>query len=334
LKGFIEESEKFHKNVLKLDCETEIKQICDFIKEQTLILRRDGVVLGHSGGIDSALCAELCVRALGKNRVLGLILPEKESSPLSKEYAVKHCQKLAIETIIQNITPTLEAFGTYRKRDEVIKTIFPEYNSNYKLKISLPPDLLSNDSMNFYRLTIQNDQGTQKTKRLNKDELKNIFAAVNSKQRTRMINLYYYAEKMNYLVCGTTNRTEFIQGFFVKFGDGGVDIEPIAHLYKTQVVQLAKYMNVMEDIIHRIPTADTYSLDVSDQEIYFRVPYEKLDLLLYAWGKKIPINEICEVMNLNEKQVKRALKDIERKHNLTDHLRKSPPSLLNSNFQE
>ena len=143
-----------------------------------------------------------------------------------------------------------------------------------------------------------------------------------------MMHLYYHSEKMNYLVCGTTNRSEVIQGFFVKFGDGGGDIEPIAHLYKTQVYQLSEYLKVIPEIRQRIPSPDTYNFEVSDEEYFFRMPFSELDLLLYAWENGVPTEEICINMDLTEDQVNRAFRDFTAKHKATEHLRVLPPSLL------
>lgn len=319
---------KLHKNILKIDCQEETDKISQFIREQTLSMRREGAVIGLSGGVDSALCAELCIKALGEEKVFGLILPERESSPKSKEYALKQAKKMGLETDIIDITRTLEGLGTYEKRDRLIKKIYPEYDSQCRIKISLPSDLLSRDALNFFTLTIDNGKGHLMSVRLKKDMLKGIVAATNTKQRTRMIHLYYYAEKMNYLVCGTTNKSEIIQGFFVKHGDGGVDIEPIAHLYKTQVYQLAEHMDVIEEIIQRAPSPDTFSFEVSDEEFYFRMPYDKLDLLLYAWENDLPLSDVCEGMKLTEDQVERVFRDFNAKSSATKHLRALPPSLF------
>lgn len=290
-------------------------------------MRREGAVIGLSGGVDSALSAALCVRVLGKDKVLGLILPEKDSNPVSAQYAQKQAEKLDIKTEVIDITPMLESFGAYQKRDAIVKKIFPEYNNDCKIKIVLPPNLLSKDAFNFFILKMQDSNGEVKTSRLNKEELNGIVAATCIKHRTRMINLYYYAEKENYLVCGTTNKTEAVQGFFVKQGDGGVDIEPLAHLYKTQVYQLAEHLGVIKEILERFPSPDTFSFPVSDEEYYFRISFDKLDLLLYAWENQIAIEKVCEVMELSAEQVKRAFRDFTGKFNATRHLRQFPPSL-------
>jgi len=264
---------------------------------------------------------------LGEDKVFGLILPEKESNPISAEYAKKQAEQLGIKTECIDITKKLEGFGTYEKRDSVIKSIFPEYDSTFKSKITLPSDLLEKDAYNFFTLKISNDKGIAKSARLNKEKLNGIVAATNTKHRIRMMHIYYYAEKMNALVCGTTNKTEVLEGDFVKYGDGGVDIEPLAHLYKTQVFQLAEYLGVIKEIINRAPSPDTFSDPVSDEEFYFRIPFKELDLLLYAWQNEIPLDKVCSVMELNEKQVGRAFRDFTGKFNTTKHLRQMPPEL-------
>ena len=208
----------FHRDILKIDAPQEIDRISDFIKQQTLALRKEGAVVGLSGGIDSALSSELCVKALGREKVLGLILPEREANPVSRQFGVRQAEKLGIRTEVVDISATLEAIGTYNRRDELVKKIFPEYDGSFRLKMTLPPDILAKDAFNIFSLSIDNARGNVKSARLTKDALSGIIAATDTKQRTRMLYLYYYAEKMNYLVCGTTNRSEHVQGYFVKYG--------------------------------------------------------------------------------------------------------------------
>jgi NAD+ synthase len=317
----------FRVDVLRIDCEAETQRICSFIRKQVGDMRKGGAVVGLSGGIDSALSVELCVRALGKDKVLGLILPERESNPISAEYAGKHVRKMGIASETVDITRTLDAFGVYDKRDNAIRAVFSDYDDSWKSKIVLPADLLSKDAFNFFTLKVEDGHGNIRSARLNNEGLRSIVAATNVKQRTRMLYLYCCAESENYLVCGTTNKSEAVQGFFVKYGDGGVDIEPLQHLYKTQVYQLAEYLGVIREIIDRAPSPDTYSFVVTDEEFYFRMPYDTLDLLLYAWEKGVPVGQVCGAMGLTEEQVKRAFRDFASKHNATKHFGVAPPTL-------
>jgi len=319
----------FNKNILKIDCNKTMESTCTFIQEQKSSLKRDGIVIGLSGGVDSALVASLCVETLGKEKVLGLILPEKDSNVVSAKYAKKDAERLGIETKTIDVTPKLNVIGTYKKMNKIIKGIFPDYNNNCKFKITLPSDLLKKDSYNVFKLTIEDSKGNIKSTRLNIKDLRGIVAATSTKQRIRMLHLYYYAELNNYIVCGTTNRSEFMQGYFVKYGDGGVDIEPLAHLYKVQVYQLANHMKIINEILNRKPSPDTFSFEVSDEEFYIRIPYQKLDILLYAWENNISISEICEIMSLTENQVRRVFRDITSKYNATKHLRQMPPTISN-----
>lgn len=313
------------KQSLDLDCVEESERLCSFIKEQVLMrYKRKGAVVGLSGGIDSAVTAALCVQSLGKEKVFGLILPEKESSPDSRKLGIACAERLGISFEIVDITPQLEAFNLYKVRNQVIKKVFPEFVESCKFKVSVPQDLLERDRFNFRILTVQLPDGELKEKRLSISDWFQISAAQNIKQRTRMINLYYSAEKRHYLVAGTTNRTELLLGFYVKYGDGGVDIEPISHLYKTQVYKLGEYLNIPEGILERPPSPDTYSLTVSDREFFFCIPYDILDILFYAWENNTPSDRICSEVNLTEEQIKRAFRDFESKKNSSWHLRELP----------
>lgn len=320
---------EFNKNVLEMDSENEVNRIIEFIRNNVNDKKKEGLVVGLSGGIDSALVSALCVRALGKKRVFGLILPEKESNPVSREYAEMHAKALEIQYEVIDITRELEAFGAYEKRDSIIKDMFPDYlPDRHRIKITLPGNILEKDGLNFFSLSIDDGKDVIFFQRLKKNQINGIFAATDMKQRTRMMHLYYNAERMNRLVCGTTNRPEILQGFFVKCGDGGVDLEPIAHLYKTQVYQLSGYLGVPTEIIERQPSPDTFNSQVGDEEFFFRMPYDKVDLFLHAWENEIPADEICNVMDLSQEQVERVLRDITSKFRSTKHLRELPPSLL------
>ena len=317
------------KEALVINPESESDRICDFLGDQLKnTYRRNGFVVGLSGGIDSAVTAALAVRAVGKDKVVGLLLPEKESNPISGRYAAAHAGSMGIEFREINITPTVDSVGGYSWRDGYLTELVPEYTPGCKYNITLPTDLLERDAFNFYTLQVQLPDGTIKKKRLGADGFRTITAFASIKIRARMVHLYWEAERRNLVVAGTTNRTEFILGDICKFGDAGTDIEPISHLYKIQIYQLARYLNVPQEIIERQPSPDTFSLPVSDQEFFFRIPFEKLDLLLYAWEYGCGTEETAEKLSIAEDAVRRAFRDFTSKNTATAHIREVPQSII------
>ena len=318
----------FNLDVLKIDPAQQLEKLSKFIVEQlNIIFRRKGIIVGLSGGIDSACIAAIAVHAIGKEKVVGLIMPEIESNPISSEYAIKHAQSLGIEHRQIYITPTVDSVVQYKWRDEFIQKLIPEFKPGYKYNITLPTDLLERDSYSFYFLQVQLPDGETKKKRLNLEEFRTITSFANIKIRARMLHLYAEAERRNLLVIGTTNRTEFILGDFCKYGDGGTDIEPLTYLYKNQIYQLADYLEVIPEIVNRQPSPDTFSLPVTDQEFFFRISFDKLDYLLYAWEHKVPIKDAANVLNISKDAVERAYKDFTTKNRATAHLRKVPNTL-------
>jgi len=319
---------EFSKAVLDIDPGKEISRISEFIRESTFKkFRRRGAVVGLSGGVDSAVVAEFLVQALGKERVLALLLPEKESNPISTEYGLSQAKKLGIETVLVDITDRLKTLKVYEERDSVIRDIFPEFDSSFRFHVTLPQNLLKKDRISYHSMTIEDENGKRQTKRISAKDWLRISACQNMKQRMRMVELYHHSERNHYIVSGTTNKTEVCQGFFVKYGDGGVDLEPISHLYKTQVYKLAKKFGVIEEIIRRPPSPDTYSLPVTDKEFYFCIDYELLDLLLYAYHNNIELDDIASVMGLKHDQIKRVFSDFRAKERASWHLRQLPLSL-------
>jgi NAD+ synthase len=139
-----------------------------------------------------------------------------------------------------------------------------------------------------------------------------------------MSMLYYHADRLNYAVIGTGNKNEHDQGFFVKYGDGGADLKPIAHLFKTQVFQLAADLGIPEEIRNRTPTTDTYSAECTQEEFFFRVPFEVGDLIWYAMEKNVPLSEISKEISLPEDQIINIQNDIKRKIKATEYLRAEP----------
>jgi len=319
----------FNRKILEIDCAAEVTGVCEFMKKTVLKdYRRRGVVVGLSGGIDSALTATLSVKAFGKERVLGLILPEKESSSESEVLARQLANWLEIKIETVPITPILQSLGVYQRREALVRKYFPEFAESWKYKMAISKDTLEREGLNIFHLVVIDKDGVTSKERLSLNDYLEMVAATDMKQRTRMIQLYFYAEKSNYIVGGTTNKSELLQGFFVKYGDGGVDMEPIAHLYKTQVFQLSEFLGVPQSIIKRTPSPDTWSAGVSDEEFYFRIPYDLLDLLLYAHEKGIPMEDVSTVLNMASEKILRFYKDFDAKNKATWHLRVMAPNLI------
>ncbi len=321
------------RDVLELDRPAEVARVAEWMKREVMgTLKKRGVVVGLSGGIDSSVSAALAVNALGKDKVFGVFMPEKDSSDESLEYGQLLAKSLGIEAITENIAATLEGAGCYRRQEEAIRTVFPEYGKGWKSKITLP-SILESDRLNVYQLTVQSPTGELKTSRMPLPAYLQIVAATNFKQRVRKMVEYFHADRLNYAVIGTPNRLEYDQGFFVKQGDGAADIKPIAHLYKTQVYALAETLGVPKEIRNRTPTTDTYSLPQTQEEFYFALPYDRMDLCLWGVNNKVPAAELAPRVGITAEQVERVYKDIASKRRATryHHL---PPILLEPIFNE
>lgn len=284
--------------------------------------RRRGLVVALSGGIDSSVCAALSVRALGAGKVFGLLLPEKDSSAASEDLGRLLAEHLGIEYTKQNIAPTLEAIGCYRWRDEAICAVFPDYQKDWKSKIVIAGGI--DGRFNYFKLVVQAPNGTRHEKRLDYKQYMQIVAATNYKQRIRKTIEYFHADRLHYAVVGTPNRLEYDQGFFVKNGDGSADVKPIAHLYKTQVYALARYLGLPEAICTSKPTTDTYSLPQGQDEFYFALPYQQLDLALWAHNHAVPVKELAGCLGVSQEQAAFIYKDIETKRRTTAYLHAKP----------
>jgi NAD+ synthase len=281
--------------------------------------------VGISGGIDSSLTLAIAARAFSPDKVLGIMLPEKDSSGDSARFARMLADKFGVTAITEDITGALQGFGCYERRDEAVKRVFPGYDpATYKMKIGVKSSGLYSNLPPLFSLTIIDSKGNEQSTRLPGAELRQIEAASNFKQRCRMSMLYYHAERLHYAVIGTPNKHEVEQGFFVKYGDGGADVMPIAHLYKTQVYQLARYMGIPDEIIRRTPTTDTYSAEQTQEEFFYQMPFSEMDLLWYGYENQYDPAEIAPVIGLTADQVKGVFVNFERKYNTTEYLRMSP----------
>jgi NAD+ synthase len=309
---------------LRLDAESAVAGIVDGLSELVLRrLRRRGAVVAVSGGIDSSVAAALCVRALGAERVLALLLPESESSGDTLELSNVLVRHLGVEAVTEDITPLLEAAGCYRRRDEAIAQVVPGYGAGWRAKLVLP-SVLGSERLPVFSVVVESPEGERAQARLTADAYRAVVAATSFKQRSRKMLEYYHADRLDRAVVGTPNRLEYDQGFFVKCGDGAADVKPLAHLYKTQVYQLADHLGIPEVIRTRPPTTDTYSLPQSQEEFYFSVPYDVLDLCLYALNAGLPAASVTAATGLRDEDVERVFRDIESKRRATSYLHEPP----------
>ena len=313
----------FSPDVLRIDAARTTHAIEQAIRQQVQSLHRRGIVVGLSGGIDSSVVTSLCARAVGAERVQVLFMPERDSSSESLTLGRLLTDKLGVPTVLEELAPILAAAGCYDKQIEAIRTVFPEYGPGYKCKITLP-SILASDRVNISELTIETPSGERKTARMGAAAYQQMIAATNYKQRVRKMTEYYHADRLNYAVAGTPNRLEYDQGFFVKLGDGAADIKPIAHLYKSQVYALAEYVGVPEEIRRRPPTTDTFSMPQTQEEFYFALPYDKMDLCLYGRNHEVPAADVAAAIGLTAEQVQRVYKDIDQKRRTTRYLHMRP----------
>ena len=318
------EHASFSDAALEVDARQEADRVAGALREQVVRrLRRKGLVIGLSGGIDSSVCAGLAVRALGADRVFGIMMPEQDSDPESLELGREVAERFGISSTVEDIAATLEGAGCYRRRDEAFRSVFADYGEGCRAKIVLP-SLFGESVYRVYSAVMETPDGQQHKARLPLEAYQTVVAATNFKQRVRKMIEYYHADRLRYAVVGTPNRLEYDQGFFVKNGDGSADVKPIAHLYKSQVYQLAEFLGVPESVRRRPPTTDTYSLAQSQEEFYFSLPYDKMDLCLYGKDHDIPMQEVAQAAGITAEQVGRVYDDIDAKRKVAEYLHAAP----------
>lgn len=310
-------------DLLKLDLEAEVARIAERLREITSkVLRKRGLVVGISGGIDSSACLGLAVRALGADRVFALVMPERDSADDSAARAIELAEHLRVRYLQQDIAPALEAIGCYRWRDEAIRRALPQYESTWGMKIVISGG--SQGRINHFKLVARSPEGDAFEVRLNLQDYLQIVAATNFKQRVRKTLEYFHADRLNYAVVGTPNRLEYDQGFFVKNGDGSADVKPIAHLYKSQVYAIAAGLGLPERICAATPTTDTYSLPQGQDEFYFALPYQEMDLALYALNNGYSAETLAAALKVSVEQAQFIYQDIRAKRRATEYLHRKP----------
>ena len=319
--------QKFSNDVLHIDPEKEVAKISKRLRDLMVNrLKRRGIIIGLSGGIDSSVTTALAVKAFGQARVLALLMPERHSAGETLKLSSNVADHFGVKSIHEDISGILEAVGFYKRYDEAVRLIIPEYGEGWKSKI-VTPNVTKTRGFNLFSIVAQKPDYTVVKKRLPLKPYLEIVAASNFKQRIRKMLEYYHADRLNFVVAGTPNRLEYDQGFFVKLGDGAADVKPIAHLYKTQVYQLAEYLGVPEEIRKRPPTTDTYSLAQGQDEFYFSLSYDKMDLCLYGKNNGVSVERVASAIDLTSEQVQRVYDDIDTKRSTTRYLH-LPPILL------
>lgn len=318
---------KFSKELIKFkNIQETVLEIINKLKHDVHdILKRKGAIVGISGGIDSSVTLALAVKAFGPENVIGILMPEFDSSPDSKTLALELAEKYGIKTIEEDMTDALAGFGCYSRRDEAVKSVIPNYDAeNDKFKIEIKQSIKNMKLPPMFYVTVIFANGTVESKRLPMKAYLQIVAASNFKQRSRMSMLYYHAEANHFAVIGTPNKHEVKQGFFVKYGDGGADIMPIGHLFKTQVYELARYLGVPEGIIIRTPTTDTYSAEQTQEDFFYQLPFETMDIMWHGWENGYTAEEVASEMSYTVDEVASIFSNFERKMKTTEYLRMSP----------
>jgi len=308
------------------EAEAEIARITAALYDTVIgRLRRRGAVVALSGGIDSSVVAALCVRAFGADRVLGLFMNEAESALDTVRLARRIAQQLAIPTVDEPISPMLEAVGCYARRDAAIHTAIPRYRAGWRCKLVLPR-VLDGDRLRLSSIVVESPDGEQIVAWLPHAACLQVVAATRFKQRVRKMLEYYHADRLHYAVAGTPNRLEYDQGLMVKNGDGAADVQPIAHLYKTQVYQLADLLGIPDEIRERTPTAETCSPQTQDAW-FCSLPYGQMDACLLARDHGVSPPRVAEALGLTPDQVARFYRDIDARRAAARYLH-APPLLV------
>jgi NAD+ synthase len=312
-----------HPGVLEIDAGAQVEHIARRVVEIVgTQLRKRGVVVALSGGVDSSVCAALVVRALGPGKVYGLMLPERDSSGHSLTRATQVATQLGITYGVEDIAPALEALGCYRWRDEAMRAVFPAYGPDWKSKIAIAGG--GQGTFNYFKLVVESPAGERSEARMPIREYLQVVAATSYKQRLRKTVEYFHADRLNYAVVGTPNRLEYDQGFFVKNGDGAADLKPIAHLYKTQVYALARHLGIPREICEAAPTTDTYSLQQGQDEFYFALAYPQMDLALWSFNHGVPADALAAHLGVDAARAELIYKDIVAKRLATRYLHARP----------
>jgi NAD+ synthase len=308
------------------DLDKSVNDICEFIKNEVSSLQKNGAVIGLSGGIDSAVTATLCAKSLGSEKILGLIMPEKESNSKSQVLANKISEKNNFETKVIDITQILESFGVYEVKEKIVKEKFLEFDDNCKYRVVVPPKFKNIIGIPY--LEILDSESRQHKLKISSSEFLTLTAATSIKHRVRMTMLYYYGERNNFSIIGTTNKSEYQQGYFVKYGDGGSDIEPLVNIYKSQIYQLGKFLKIPNEVVNQNASPDVWSFATSDEEFFYSVPYNVVDTILFARENNLSVNDVQKMSNLSLEDIENLFRIQNQKEVKSQHMREIPHSWI------
>jgi NAD+ synthase len=306
----------------EMDCAAQADVICEALRASLRQLRRRGLVVAMSGGIDSSVCAALAARAVGAGNVLGLSLPERDSTLGSGSLAARLAAHLGIDCEHQDISPVLEAVGCYQSQRAVLERALPGFEPSWRFKLVIAPAMGGRVSLTH--VVARDAAGVAHEARLSSADYRQLVAATNFKQRVRKMIEYYHADRLHYAVVGTPNRLEFDQGFFVKLGDGAADVKPIAHLYKSQVYEMARFLGLPDEIVSSTPTTDTFSLEQGQDEFYFGLPYQQMDLVLWHVNNGLGASELARAIDCDEATAEAHMRAVDAKRRAAEYLHAAP----------
>lgn len=273
-----------------IDAQSYCVQIEAFIRGNLRSSHRRGIVVPISGGLDSSVVAALCTRAVGKDRVLGLMLPERLGNPEANYYGRLLAKHLGIQTVKINISPLLRGLGTGNLFLAVISG-----RENWKGIVTRYLKTKDQTAKGLYLDALRGTLDAASRK---------MVAAVSAKQRARLLVTYKIAEERKLLVAGSSHKTEQMVGLFVKYGiDDGADIMPLKNLYRSQILQLAEYLEIPPGILHRSPNPDILPGITDKYQGYFGMDYRTVELILLGLQSKLSTAEIAGQLGLDEAAV-------------------------------
>lgn len=311
------------KKELEINCQKEEVRIIEFVQKTMKDLHKDGAVIGLSGGLDSSVCAYLLQKALGKRKVLAVLLPERDSSSLNHDHARLVAKTLGLDTIEHDITKILQEIGVYNIGKKKLEN--EKEQAKYIKNIEANVKLFYGGYIYHELLgTYYGEETGGKWKlyeKIMKKAIHNDFAFQFTKVRLRMVYLYFYANQRNYAVIGTTDKSEYSTGIYLNYGDGANDIQILRHLYKTQIKQLAWYLKMFPEIIDKPHSGDLYGNLPHTTSL--GMSYEDLDMLLLAMDKGYTDEKLTETVP------KKGVDSIKQLIKIADLIRRLPLSLNN-----